>query len=138
VDPDSTRLHDFAREFPSRNAYTTIHSDDLSDGLGSWFDWGWGERIGNPCLEAELVDVAPDTEGLQYECTASLVVNPGENHEETLLRYCDPASTFAYPCWHLVEDRQACPETPTGLTLVVERLGGVPLGTHIQARCRTE
>jgi hypothetical protein len=138
-DPGSVRLQDFLQRFPNRNAYTTIHNNDLSDGIPYFGDPFGGEQLGNPCIEAELYDTDPDLDGLQYECTASIVVDPGHpDQDETLLHHCDPTSTFSWPCWTLVEDRQACPETPTGLTLVVERLGHVPPGSHLHARCRSE
>jgi hypothetical protein len=131
------RLHDFVELFPNRNAYTTICNDDLSDGLALWF--GWGHPIGNPCVEGDLVDVDPDTDGLQFECSVSDVLDPGTNdQEETVLPVCDSPLTRV-PCWHLFEDPAACVDTPTHLSLVVERGGlGVPNGTHVQARCRTE
>ena len=148
ADP-AVRIAAFASQFPNRNAFTTICNEDLSDGLQLIAEL-LKEAIGNPCIEALLKDVDPATDGLQYECTVSDVVNPGtDDQEETVLPYCNmasaedndptdaPASTNT-PCWHLTEDRTACPDTPTGLTLIVERNDqSVPTGTHVQARCVT-
>ncbi len=150
----SVRLSWLLDQFPSRNAFTTICNEDLSDGL-QLIAQLLKEAIGNPCIEALLKDIDLDTAGIQYECTVSDVVNPGTDDQvETVLPFCnaadqedldptDPPSSTNLPCWHLAEDQASCcatPEqcTPTQLALVVERGGaGAPTGTHVQARCVT-
>jgi hypothetical protein len=148
ADP-AVRLNFFAQQFPNRNAFTTICNEDLSDGLQLVAEL-LKEAIGNPCIEALLKDQDPSTPELDYECTVSDVVNPGtDEQEETVLPFCNmasaedtdpsnaPASTNL-PCWHLIEDTASCPDTPTNLTLIVERGDvSVPTGTHVQARCVT-
>jgi len=133
----AVRLKAFIDQFPNRNAFTTICNEDLSDGLALLGGLIRESLVGNPCIEGTLVDVAPDTAGLQFECSVSDVRNPGDDdQEETLLPPCDAGSGI--PCWQLVEDRAGCADTPTGLTLVVERGdASVPPGTHVQARCLT-
>ena len=143
------RLAALAEQFPDRNSFSSICNDDLSDAL---VELGWliRQAFGNPCLEAVLRDADLDAPGLQYECSVSDVIDPGgPEQDETILAFCDraaeedsdpttwPVSTNL-PCWHLIEDRNQCPATPTGLTLVVER-GTTPVwpGTHVQARCVT-
>jgi hypothetical protein len=93
--------------------------------------------LGAPCLEADLVDVAPLAPGLQFECVIAELRNLGEpDQEERLLPACGPDTGI--PCFEIAEDRESCPDTLTGLTLVIERGGlSVPPGTHVQARCRT-
>lgn len=146
ADP-SVRIGYLLDQFPNRNAFTTICNEDLSDGL-LLIAQLLKEAIGNPCIEALLKDVDLNTDGLQYECTVSDVVNPGTDmQEETVLPFCnadddldptDPPSSTNLPCWHLEVDDTSCPATPTGLSLVVERGGaGAPTGTHVQARCVT-
>jgi hypothetical protein len=41
----------------------------------------------------------------------------------------------AKPCYRLTEDRASCPDTPTGLTLTVERDGETPPETTVGVRC---
>jgi hypothetical protein len=78
-------------------------------------------------------------------------VNPGtDTQTETIIPYCDnadaedadPTNTPAssnLPCWHLTPDTDRCRDTPTMLSLIVERGGAsVTTGTHVQARCVTE
>lgn len=146
ADP-AVRIKTLLDQFPNRNTFTTICNEDLSDGLALIAQL-LKEAIGNPCIESLLKDRDPDTGELEYECTVSDVVNPGtDEQEETVLPHCnadddldptDPPSSTNIPCWHLEVDDTQCPDTPTGLSLVVERGGaGAPTGTHVQARCVT-
>jgi hypothetical protein len=91
--------------------------------------------LGVPCIDADLVDVEPDTEGLQFECVVSQI----SDQVESLLPHCPEGATGDLPCWHLVEDRSYCPLTPTGMHLAIERSGvSIAPGSHVIARCRTE
>lgn len=131
------RLQTFLDNFPQRNTVTTICNEDLSDALTVIANL-LAKVIGNPCLEGNL-DTDPETAGVQYECQVSDVRFPGEDRqEETPMGQCStvPPPDGELPCWHLDEDLTACPDTPTHLTLVVERgSGSVPTGTHVKARC---
>jgi hypothetical protein len=117
-------------QFPDRNTVTTICNEDLSDALIVIAEL-LKRVIGNPCIDSNILDAQGN-----YECQVSDVRFPGEDRqEETILPECNDARSNI-PCWHLELDREACPTTPTGLTLVVERGGGSVLtGTHVQARC---
>ncbi len=152
----SVRMSYFLDQFPNRNAFTTICNEDLSDGLALIAEL-LREAIGNPCIDGLLKDRDLATDGLQYECTVSDVVRPGQdNQEETVLPTCnadedldptDSPNSTNLPCWHLELDEMACAdnpstpdvvENPTQLSLVVER-GDISAltGTHVQARCVT-
>jgi len=133
------RLTDLAHQFPNRNTFTSICEEDLSDGMRLFAEM-IKVTLGNPCLESDLVDVEPGANGLQFECVVSEVVDPGTNEQdETLLPYCSADGGAGLPCWHMVEDRASCPDTPTGLVLQIERSGvSVAPGTHVVARCLTE
>jgi hypothetical protein len=137
ADP-GVRLSFFLEAFPQRSTVTTICNEDLSDALILIAEL-LAKVIGNPCIEGNI-DADPDVEGVQYECQVSDVRYPGEDRqEETIIPECnlpvtEPASPL--PCWHFVPDVGACPDTPTNLTLLVERgSGSVPTGTHVVARC---
>jgi hypothetical protein len=148
ADP-AVRIKGLLDQFPNRNAFTTICNENLADALELIADL-LKEAIGNPCINSVLKDVDLETDGLQYECTVSDVVNPGtDTQSEEIIPYCnaadqedlDPTDTPAstnLPCWHLTEDATNCGNTPTSLSLIVERGGAsVPTGTHVQARCVT-
>jgi hypothetical protein len=59
------------------------------------------DLVGDPCIPVPLVDVLPDTPGLQPDCSASLVVED----VETVLPSCDLA---APSCFSLAPDAQNC------------------------------
>ena len=138
ADP-AVRLKYLLDQFPDRNAFTTICNDDLSDALQLVAEL-LKKAIGNPCIQSTLRE--------PYDCSVSDVRNPGEDNEvETLLPECnadedtnpdDAPNSTNIPCWHLEVDTDACPETPTQLSLIVERAGqGAPSGTHVIAQCVT-
>lgn len=140
------RLQFLLDQFP-QSASTTICNNNLSDGLQLIAEL-LKEAIGNPCLTSLLKDRNPSTPELDYECTVSDVFNPGTDEQtETLLPQCNAAedldptdapNSTNIPCWHLATDTTNCGDTPTQLTLVVERGDmSVPTGTHVQARCVT-
>jgi hypothetical protein len=132
----AVRLSHFAEQFPNRSSFTSICEEDLSEGLALVGELA-KRTLGAPCLDADLVDFDPLAPGLQFECVVSEVRNLGEaDQEERLLPACGPDAPI--PCFEIAQDRDMCPDTPTGLTLVIERGGlSVPPGTHVQARCRT-
>jgi hypothetical protein len=139
ADP-AVRLHYFLDQFP-QSASTTICSNDLSDGLQLIAEL-LKEAIGNPCIVSTLED--------PIDCSVSDVENPDEDDEiERLLPECDAdeptpldtsdtAASGNVPCWHLETDNTNCANTPTNLSLVIERNdASVPTGTHVRAQCVT-
>lgn len=132
------RMQAFLDQFPQRSTVTTICNEDLSDALILIAEL-LAKVIGNPCLEGDI-DLDPDAAGVQYECQVSDVTNPGaDNQSEVIIRECTdspPGGGEELPCWYLETDTDACPDTPTNLTLVVERgAASVPPNTHVIARC---
>ncbi len=130
------RLKFFLDQFAQRNTITTICNEDLSDAL-ILIAQLLAKVIGNPCIDGNI-DMDPDTAGIQYECQVSDIRFPGEDRqEETIIPECTSTSPpTPLPCWHFEEDTEACPDTDTHLTLIVERgSGSVPTGTHVYARC---
>jgi hypothetical protein len=131
------RLDHFRRQFPNRNSATSICGPDLSEGFSLFAELS-RMTLGAPCLSGRLHDLDPDTDGIQFECVVSEVVAPDTNEqEETLLPYCSDLDPVV-PCWRLVEDLAACPDTPTHLILGFERGGASVTNTYVRARCRTE
>jgi hypothetical protein len=128
------RLQALADSFPQRSTVTALCNEDLSDVLVI-FAQLLSTVLGYPCLEGDI-DRDPTVAGAQVECVVSDVRFPGEDrHEETRIPACDASDTL--PCWRLEEDRTACPTTPTGTVLHVDRRDYPPDGTHTQIRCRT-
>ncbi|HTM20281.1 MAG TPA: hypothetical protein VL172_07240, partial [Kofleriaceae bacterium] len=130
----AVRLRALADAFPQRNTVVPICNPDLSDLLILLVGFD-ATVIGSPCMEGDL-DRDPETPGAQVECVVSDVRCPGtDQQQETVIPPCAAGSSL--PCWRMEEDRQNCPETPTGLVLDVQRHDWPQVGTHVQARCLT-
>jgi hypothetical protein len=129
------RLKYFLDQFPLRNTVESICNENLEGALVVIANL-LAEVIGNPCLDGEIADMDPLTEGIQPECQVSDVRYPGTDYqEETRIPHCDLAGG-AYPCWHVEDNPVTCDDTPTHLELIVERNNAeVPQGTHVQVRC---
>ncbi|HEX7838788.1 MAG TPA: hypothetical protein VF469_15030 [Kofleriaceae bacterium] len=151
VSPTDTEVADppirtkfFLDQFPNRSTFTTICQKDLSGGLQQIGDL-LKTALGDPCIEGKLADVDPDTAGPQYDCSVSVVTNPGQTtQKETILPLCTPqdASATNQPCWHLTVDAMACPNAPDHIVLKVEGKDNpqnpLPQDAHIRANCVTE
>jgi hypothetical protein len=148
ADP-AIRFKYFMDKFPNRNTFTSICNTDLSDALTQIAEL-LARVIGNPCLEGNIstVDVRDDMPGTQYDCQVSDVQYPNTDLEsQTPIPRCiqtsdtaiDPSSPT--PCWWMYQDTANCSDSPTGLTLIVER-GDPPAdplpGTHVIASCVTD
>ena len=129
----STRLKFFLDQFPQRNTVTTICNENLEDALVVIAEL-LRKVIGNPCMDGDI-DTDPNTPGVQYDCQVSDVRFPDTEEEtQTIIEECNGSGRL--PCWELVENRMQCPESDSGMELVINREGdNVPSGTHVQARC---
>jgi hypothetical protein len=130
----------FLDQFPNRNTFTTICQQDLSGGLQQIGDL-LKTALGDPCIEGKLADVDPDTAGPQYDCSVSVVTNPGQTTQtEKILPLCTPenASATNQPCWHLTVDQMACPTAADHIVLKIEGQDTLPKDAHIRANCVTE
>ena len=131
----AVRTADFLSQFEF-NVRETICESDLSSALVQI-----GAEIkragGDPCFEAPLADVDPETVGLQADCTVSDVqrLPDGSDKELAVIPAC---STGKIPCWHIELDETRCYYTSTKLSLLIER-GGVlpPSDLHVKASCVT-
>ena len=133
----AVRTQAFLDSFPQRSTTTTICNEDLSDALIIIANL-LALVIGNPCIEGDI-DRDKAMDGIQYDCQVSDIRFPGgDNQQESVLPQCSSATPDAseHPCWHFVEDRETCPDTLTGFTLMVERGSTtVPPGTNTRVRC---
>ncbi len=133
----SPRLNHLLAQFPQRNSSVSMCSEDLVDSF-EILTGLQATTLGVPCLEGEL-DLDPDQPGVQYECVVSQLSQWGtESQTEQLLPECEtvPAQPGTMPCWHMREQPNLCPDTPTGLVIEIERgRGGVPSGTAVSVRC---
>jgi len=110
------RLNAFFEGFPQRQTVQTICEQDLSGALIQIAEL-LRLVVGNPCLEGNI-----QTDPL--ECQVSDVENFNtDNPIETILPQCDndadPEQSTNQPCWSIFEDRDACADFPSGLTIQV-------------------
>jgi hypothetical protein len=131
ADP-AVRLKHFLDQFPSRNTFTTICNEDLSDAMQQIADL-LAAALGTPCLDEgiKLTDGRPS-------CTGEDVLHPRTDREErTFVPECSSPSSAAAeaPCWYVEQDPATC-TTSHQLSLVIERGGAEPpLGTFFELRC---
>src|SRR5690606_12344871 len=107
ADP-STRLKELLDQFPHRSTFSTICQQDLSGALTQIAQL-LKTVIGSPCIDGNLADVDPVTDGPQYDCSVSDVRNYGKaNQTEEVLPQCNnaqaPASSTNKPCWSIQQD----------------------------------
>jgi hypothetical protein len=141
VGDPTVRINQFLQGFPDRNTFQDICQQDLSGGLAQLGEL-LKEVIGDPCIQGQLLDVDPTTDGDQYECQVSDVENwQQKNQIETPVAACDndgdPTMSSNLPCWHVVTDSQHC-LVGSHLELKIERAFPPPSGTHVLAYCVTQ
>jgi hypothetical protein len=96
------------------------------------------DSLETSCVLGHLQDIDPDADGVQPDCKVS-ELRPGQ--PEALLPECsnltDPLQSAELPCYTILENRDACPDTPTGLTVAVHHADSdtVPPTTDVSARC---
>ncbi|MGE0401514.1 MAG: hypothetical protein AB7T06_32735 [Kofleriaceae bacterium] len=130
------RLKFFIDQFGDRSTFTTICQRNLSDGL-SQIAGLLRSIVGDPCIQGNLLDVDPNTDGVQYECAVSDVTRPGTpDAVETIIPACNAGITNK-PCWRIVVDAEKC-VPDDHLMLSIERNQDPPAETHIIANCVTE
>lgn len=134
----AVRIAHFLDQFRTRNTRATICDGDLSGAL-TQIAALLGEVLENPCLDTTAVDVDPDTDGTQYDCTVT-EVRRTPNQPDQDVRVLAPCESGEFPCWRLEADPVQCgfTESPEHLKLVVERNGeAVGNDIHIRAACVT-
>jgi hypothetical protein len=133
------RLRSFFESFPDRNTFTTICDSDYTDALVQIAEL-LRTVIGYPCISGNIANPShPD-------CQFSYVTNINEpNETQQVLPRCDPEDGPAgdtritnKPCWHLVPDATNCADTPTQLTVVIERDSDPAPNTVIKGGCVVE
>lgn len=135
----AVRTADFLSRFEDRNTRATICNGDLTDGLTQIAALLKGV-VQDPCFEAQVADLDPETPGLQADCTVSdMRYENGEETELAVIPSCE-VSGGATPCWRIEEDAVHCSYTHTDphYKLVVDRGGVVPTpDIHVKASCVT-
>ncbi|MEO8554225.1 MAG: hypothetical protein ABI678_29820, partial [Kofleriaceae bacterium] len=97
-------------------------------------------KIGDPCFEAQVADLIPETPELDADCTVSDVRRVGAVDVELAVIPSCRQSANKVPCWHIDEDAVQCGYTHTDphLKLVIDRGGTIPdPNVHIRASCVT-
>jgi hypothetical protein len=134
----AVRIGHFLEQFISRNTRTTICDGDLSDALLQ-IAILLRKILLDPCFDTTPIDVDPDTDGPQYDCTVTEVRRtPNQPDEE--VRVIAPCERGGFPCWRIEADPVQCSfaESPEKLKLVIERNGEeVAEDIHIRASCVT-
>ncbi|HEY4240869.1 MAG TPA: hypothetical protein VGM88_13695 [Kofleriaceae bacterium] len=136
ADP-AIRIKFLIDQFPNRNTFSTICQQDLSGGLQEIADL-LKTVIGDPCIDGQLEDVDPNTDGPQYDCSVSDVTMQGQpGQHETVIPACDDGHTVT-PCWYFDTMTMSCPD-PAHPELVIDRGGTTPApDTHLVAYCVTK
>ncbi|HEU0037584.1 MAG TPA: hypothetical protein VFQ53_43535 [Kofleriaceae bacterium] len=133
----AVRTNDFLSRFTNR-VRTSICDGDLSTGLTEI-----GKLIkdqgGSGCFDSNLLDVDPETDGAQYDCSVVEVrrVEGEPDQEIAVLPSCDKGR---FPCWKIVDDPTHCYYTSADphLAIVIDRNGVPPdAGTRVKASCVT-
>ncbi len=131
------RLQQFLDKFPQRGVSASICSEDQSDAF-SIIAALQSTTLGAPCLEGNI-DLDIDTDGVQYQCTAADVRFVGqEEQDEIEIPQCLtlPPEVDNLPCWRVVDDRDSCPDTASGLSVHIERGDfNPPPGAFVRVRC---
>ncbi|HET9623223.1 MAG TPA: hypothetical protein VFP84_17740 [Kofleriaceae bacterium] len=128
ADP-AVRLRALLDQFPDRSDFESVCAEDLTGPLARIAGL-IRSVIGDPCIEGRIADGDLTTPGVQPSCQVS--VQSGAI--TTPLAACDATATNR-PCWHLVEDAQACAFTPTFLRLQVEGQDQLAADAHLLASC---
>jgi hypothetical protein len=133
----AVRMSSFLQQF-ANNTRTTICDSDLSDGITQIAAQIVG-LAGSPCFKSEPIDVDPDTDGVQYDCSVTEVRRRGANlPDEELRSFPQCRSGGPRPCWNIEADAAQCFFTSAHLKLVLDR-GGVPApnDTRLKVNCVT-
>jgi len=129
------RLGQFVALFPNRGTETTICQPDLTGGF-QFFPELLRAEIGDPCINAPLADVDPETPGRQDDCAAWYVFPKVEQREDELLARCSMDNTT--PCWDIATDATNCPVGSGELLDVHPGPVELPDLTHVHLECVAE
>ncbi|HEX7838789.1 MAG TPA: hypothetical protein VF469_15035 [Kofleriaceae bacterium] len=135
ADP-AVRIKAFLDEFPDHSAFASVCQRDLSGPLEQIGDL-LKTALGDPCIKGKLADVDPTTPGPQYDCSVSVVTEPGQADQmEQILPLCTPQDATAtnQPCWHLTTDPANCPRSDH-LKLAVEGVAVLRRNAHVIVSC---
>jgi hypothetical protein len=134
----AVRIGSFLEQFLDRNTRTNICEGDLSNGLLQIATL-LRKILLDPCFDTTPIDVDPDTEGTQYDCTVT-EVRRTPNQADQEVRTLPPCERGEFPCWRIEADPVQCQlsQSPEHLKLVIERNGeSVADDIHIRAACVT-
>jgi hypothetical protein len=131
----SIRMRAFLDAFPQRSTWQNICNYDpaindvnLSGALVQIATL-LKKVIGSPCLDGNLA--------MPLDCRVSDIANLNQDNQQDFpIPSCDDSGA---PCWRTMENREQCPDTPTGLILEIDRGGGAPPdNTTVVVRCLVE
>jgi hypothetical protein len=122
----STRLTAFLNSFPNRSVFQTICPADgsLAGALNQIAEL-LRAVVGTPCLEGEIADSDPNTDGIQPDCRVTDVQYYNTDQAiETSIPPCT-LSGGRTPCYNIVQSAD-CTQFPSGLAIEVDYGGGEP------------
>lgn len=132
------------RDFLDQFAFTThsrICEENLSGAVTQTAEL-LKRKFGEPCFQKKPMDLDPDAEGPQYDCSVVDQRYSANQPPEDLavIPQCD-ATKSRIPCWHIDADDEHCSYTAITphLKLFIERGGVIPgPEIHVKASCVTE
>jgi hypothetical protein len=130
------RTKDFLGQF-TQTAQRTICGADLSQAMldiAILLKRSFGDR----CWQAEILDIDPETPGLQADCSVVdvKVLPDGTRKEVDQIPACGGGDI---PCWRMEADATECFYTDHHLKLVIDRGGEIPTADmRVKASCVTK
>ncbi len=104
----AVRTQAFTHAFTGRSLAVSLCDDDLGDALDHF---GFPDPGDLACLDGQLVDLDPATDGIQPDCAVTLVSSGGDPQDVgQVVPQCDSLH-YTTPCWALGKDVQCQAET---------------------------
>lgn len=124
----AVRTRAFLDQFPARNRFASICTDDLQGPLNQTAMRITDTATRSPCLQGVVRDVDESAEGVQAVCHVAEVAGTSRSDLES----CDDTGG-ALPCFRIVRDDASCAHTETQLAVQVDR-DNAPTG-HTVVEC---
>ncbi len=114
------RMAEFLGKFPQRSSLQSICESDLSGALDQIADL-LTLAIGNPCIKGDLVDIDPNTAGIQPNCEVQFEEEGADPVRVPQCSSSPPGPSDPDPCWHVFEDASQCSLTASQLKIEIRR-----------------
>jgi hypothetical protein len=132
----SLRIQQFVKAFGDNGSLHSICDNDFGPAMDK-IGMKLAAKLGNPCINAPLLDTDSSTPGLQAECVVTDVVpatTAGGTATSNVLPQCKAGGPR--PCWQLAADAANCPAFVYKVDVDRGTMPPVP-GTQQSIKCRT-